>query len=44
MVHLHGKKITPYVASKQAVVGFSRGLIWDLAGTGIRVLAVCPHA
>ena len=39
----HGEKLTPYVASKHAVVGFSRGLARDLAGTGIRVLAVCPH-
>lgn len=39
----HAEKVTPYVASKHAVVGFSRGLLRDLAGTGIRVLAVCPH-
>lgn len=39
----HSDKVTPYVASKHAVVGFSRGLVRDLAGTGIRVLAVCPH-
>jgi short-subunit dehydrogenase len=39
----HAEKVTPYVASKHAVVGFSRGLARDLAGTGIRVLAVCPH-
>jgi len=39
----HSEKVTPYVASKHAVVGFSRGLARDLAGTGIRVLAVCPH-
>jgi NAD(P)-dependent dehydrogenase (short-subunit alcohol dehydrogenase family) len=39
----HSDKVTPYVASKHAVVGFSRGLARDLAGTGIRVLAVCPH-
>jgi short-subunit dehydrogenase len=39
----HSDKVTPYVASKHAVVGFSRGLAKDLAGTGIRVLAVCPH-
>jgi NAD(P)-dependent dehydrogenase (short-subunit alcohol dehydrogenase family) len=39
----HSDKVTPYIASKHAVVGFSRGLARDLAGTGIRVLAVCPH-
>lgn len=31
------------MASKHALVGFSRGLAKDLAGTGIRVLAICPH-
>jgi short-subunit dehydrogenase len=39
----HSDRVTPYVASKHAVVGFSRGLVRDLTGTGIRVLAVCPH-
>jgi short-subunit dehydrogenase len=39
----HSDQVTPYVASKHAVVGFSRGLTRDLAGTGIRVKAVCPH-
>jgi NAD(P)-dependent dehydrogenase (short-subunit alcohol dehydrogenase family) len=39
----HSDKVTPYVASKHALVGFSRGLAKDLAGTGVRVLAVCPH-
>jgi short-subunit dehydrogenase len=39
----HTEKVTAYVASKHAVVGFSRGLARDLAGTGIRVLAACPH-
>jgi len=39
----HSNHVTPYVASKHAVVGFSRGLAMDLKGTGIRVLAVCPH-
>lgn len=39
----HSPKVTPYVASKHALVGFSRGLAKDLAGTGVRVLAICPH-
>ncbi len=39
----HARKVTAYVASKHAVIGFSRGLARDLAGTGIRVLAACPH-
>jgi len=39
----HAEKVTPYVASKHAVVGLSRGLARDLAGTGVRVLAACPH-
>jgi short-subunit dehydrogenase len=39
----HSSHVTPYVASKHAVVGFSRGLAKDLKGTGVRVLAVCPH-
>lgn len=39
----HSAKVAPYVASKHALVGFSRGLAKDLVGTGVRVLAVCPH-
>jgi len=39
----HSDRVTPYVASKHALVGFCRGLARDLAGTGVRVLAVCPH-
>lgn len=39
----HSDRVTPYVASKHAVVGFSRGLARDLAGDGIRVKAACPH-
>jgi short-subunit dehydrogenase len=39
----HSNKVTPYVASKHALIGFSRGLAKDLLETGIRVLAVCPH-
>jgi short-subunit dehydrogenase len=39
----HSDKVTAYVASKHALIGFSRGLAKDLASAGIRVLAVCPH-
>jgi short-subunit dehydrogenase len=39
----HSDKVTPYVASKHAILGFSRGLEKDLAETDIRVIAVCPH-
>ena len=39
----HSNHVTPYVASKHALVGFTRGLAMDLEGTGIKVLAVCPH-
>jgi len=39
----HSRNVTPYVASKHALIGFSRGLAKDLEGTGIKVLAVCPH-
>lgn len=39
----HSDRVSPYVASKHALLGFSRGLAKDLAGTGVRVLAPCPH-
>ena len=39
----HSRNVTPYVASKHALIGFSRGLSEDLKGTEIKVLAVCPH-
>ncbi len=39
----HSDKVTPYVASKHALVGFSRGLEKDLAGSGVRLVVVCPH-
>ncbi|MBU0516778.1 MAG: SDR family NAD(P)-dependent oxidoreductase [Proteobacteria bacterium] len=39
----HSDSVTAYVASKHALVGFSRGLARDLAGTGVRVKAACPH-
>jgi len=42
-LYAHADKVAPYVASKHAMVGFSRGLAKDLAGTGIKVLAACPH-
>lgn len=42
-LYAHSDKVTPYVASKHALVGFSRGLARDLSGTGIKVIAVCPH-
>ena len=39
----HSDKVSPYVSSKHALVGFSRALAKDLAGTGVRVKAACPH-
>jgi short-subunit dehydrogenase len=39
----HSDKVTAYVSSKHAMVGFSRGLALDLADQNIRVFAVCPH-
>ena len=39
----HADRVTTYVSSKHAVIGFSRGLAKDLSGTGVRVLAACPH-
>lgn len=39
----HSNKVSAYVASKHALLGFSRGLAKDMANTGIRVLAACPH-
>ena len=39
----HSEKVAAYVASKHALVGFSRGLAKDLAGTGVEVKAACPH-
>jgi short-subunit dehydrogenase len=39
----HSAKVSPYVASKHGLVGFSRALAKDLAHTGVKVKAVCPH-
>ena len=39
----HSNKVTAYVASKHALVGFTRGLARDLAGTGVDVKVICPQ-
>ncbi len=39
----HTTNVSGYLAAKHAVVGMSRGLRRDLAGTGITVQVVCPH-
>ena len=39
----HTEQVAPYVASKHALIGFSRALARDLAGSGVRVQAACPH-
>jgi len=39
----HADKVTPYVTSKHALVGFTRGLAKDLEGSGVTVKAACPH-
>jgi short-subunit dehydrogenase len=39
----HSDNVTAYVASKHALIGFSRALAQDFDEKEIRVLAVCPH-
>ncbi len=39
----HSNNVAAYISTKHAVIGFSRGLVKDLQGTGIRVIVVCPH-
>lgn len=39
----HSNNVAPYISTKHAVTGFSRGLVKDLQGTGIRVVVVCPY-
>ena len=39
----HSDNVTAYVASKHALIGFSRALARDFDEKEIRVLAVCPH-
>jgi short-subunit dehydrogenase len=39
----HSDRVTAYVASKHALVGFSRALSLDVDDKEIRVLAACPH-
>jgi len=39
----HSNNVIPYISTKHAVIGFTKGLVKDLQGTGIRVNAVCPY-
>ncbi|PIV23338.1 MAG: oxidoreductase [Deltaproteobacteria bacterium CG03_land_8_20_14_0_80_45_14] len=39
----HSNNVAPYISTKHAVIGFSRGLVKDLQGTKIKVNVVCPY-
>ena len=39
----HSDGVSPYVSVKHALLGFSRALAKDVAGTGVRVQTACPH-
>ena len=39
----HSHSVSPYVSVKHALLGFSRALAKDVAGTGVRVQTACPH-
>lgn len=39
----HSNNVAPYISTKHAVIGFTKGLVKDLEGTGIRVNVVCPY-
>lgn len=39
----HADKVVPYVSGKHAMLGFSRGLAQELAGSKVRVQTACPH-
>ncbi|MEW6375260.1 MAG: SDR family NAD(P)-dependent oxidoreductase [Thermodesulfobacteriota bacterium] len=39
----HSNKVTPYITTKHGVIGFTRGLLRDLDGTGIKLKVVCPY-
>lgn len=39
----HSNQVAPYISTKHAVIGFSRGLFKDLQRTGIKVKVICPY-